>query len=370
MLPQNNVLILTENGFIEDIILEEDAGDGIQYFEGIISPGFINTHCHLELSHLCNKIKKQTGLINFVIDIVAKRAEKDEIILDAIQNAEETMLQNGIVAVGDICNTNYTIYQKKKNNLAYYNFIETSGWLPQIAQKKFNEALHLYDQFTQISNICSIIPHAPYSVSNELWSCIKQQFSNNIISIHNQETKAENELFLNGTGVFNLLYQHLNIAHHSFQPTKQNSLPSYFHQLQNAKHILLVHNTFTSQSDIQFLHQQPSFKNQQIFFCLCPNANLYIENVLPNINLFKENNIQLTIGTDSLASNSSLNILNEIKTIIKHNPKFKLTEILQWATLNGAKALSMSDKLGSLVKGKKPGVILIDNDLNFVKKLV
>lgn len=361
MLPENFVLIIKENGYIEDIVLEEDAGDNIQYFKGILSPGFINTHCHLELSHLLNKIKSKTGLVNFVLDIVVNREDKEEIILNAIQNAENDMLQNGIVAVGDICNTNYTLHQKQKNKIAYYNFVETSGWLPQIAQKKFNEAVNLYNQFTQISNTCSIVPHAPYSVSNELWQRINPQFSDKVISIHNQETADENNLFLNGSGAFNQLYKQLNITNHLFQPTKKNSLPSYFNQLQNAKNILLVHNTCTSEKDIHFLQKQPEFLRNKTFFCICPNANLYIEDNLPNINLLRESNIPLTIGTDSLASNNILNIVNEIKTIQTHYPKITLAEILQWATINGAKALGMEDTLGSFEKGKKPGVILLDN---------
>ncbi|HMZ45959.1 MAG TPA: amidohydrolase family protein [Chitinophagaceae bacterium] len=369
MFSDEYVLIAKQDGTIEAIVKQSEAGDDLQYFNGILSPGFINTHCHLELSHLKGIIREKTGLVNFILDIVANRNSKEDIILQAIKDAEDTMLKNGIVAVGDICNTTYTLYQKKQNNLAYYNFIETSGWIPNIAEKKYNEAVNLYNQFSPITKTCSIVPHAPYSVSNELWCLIEKHFQNKIISIHNQEANAENELFLNGTGAFMYLYQQMNITNNSFQPTKKSSLQSYFHWLENTQNILLVHNTCTSEKDIHFLHQQPEFIKHKLFFCLCPNANLYIEDTLPNINLLRESNIQLTLGTDSLASNNNLNIVNEIKTLQTHYPKITLAEILQWATINGAKALDMEDTLGSFEKGKKPGIILLENT-NDIKRLV
>ena len=75
------------------------------------------------------------------------------------------------------------------------------------------------------------------------------------------------------------------------------------------------------------------------------------------------------LGTDSLASNWSLNILDETKTIKKKFPSIPIEECLQWPTINGAKALEMEDVLGSFEKSKKPGVNLIDEKLNSIKKV-
>src|SRR6476661_3008858 len=109
---QNRVLITDEKGIVENIIAPEDAGDGIQYMEGIISPGFINCHCHLELSHMRGLIPEETGLIDFVFAVVTQRHFPEEEILDAIDRAEAEMISNGTVAVGDICNNLYTLHQK------------------------------------------------------------------------------------------------------------------------------------------------------------------------------------------------------------------------------------------------------------------
>ncbi|MEO8710944.1 MAG: amidohydrolase family protein, partial [Parafilimonas sp.] len=106
---------------------------------------------------------------------------------------------------------------------------------------------------------------------------------------------------------------------------------------------------------------QTAKTNQQLYWCLCANANLYIENKVPPVELLIKNKCNIVIGTDSYSSNRSLNILDEIKTLQKNFASLELSELLSWATLNGATALNMHDKFGSFGKGKKPGVVLINN---------
>ena len=101
---------------------------------------------------------------------------------------------------------------------------------------------------------------------------------------------------------------------------------------------------------------------------MCPNANIYIETRLPDIPAMITANAALTLGTDSLASNHSLSIMNEIKVIQKHFPEITLDQIISWATINGAKFLGIEKQFGSFEKGKKPGVLNINNELR-VKRL-
>ena len=139
LLNTENVLIADTNGEIINVIDVKDAGEEIETYHGILSPGFINAHCHLELSHLKNVIPEKTGLIDFVFKVVSERYFAEEEILNAIEKGEEEMLRNGIVAVGDICNYSTTVSQKIKRNVRYYNFIEISGWLPEIADARFEK---------------------------------------------------------------------------------------------------------------------------------------------------------------------------------------------------------------------------------------
>ena len=96
-----HVLITDETGRVEGLVPQSEAGDDIEKFSGILSPGFINAHCHLELSHLKDVIPPHTGLIPFLLDVVGKRDFPMDIILDRIEKAEQEMYDDGIVAVGD-----------------------------------------------------------------------------------------------------------------------------------------------------------------------------------------------------------------------------------------------------------------------------
>ena len=360
LFDNKKILITNEEGEIIEIIAENESGENIQAYKGIISPGFINAHCHLELSHLKNKVPEKTGLVDFVFTIVSQRHAEEEEILQKIGNAETAMITNGIVGVGDICNNALTVPQKIKRNLDYYNFIETSGWLPEIATFRFEKSMEVWQQFEDNKLKASIVPHAPYSVSENLWGKMKKSFSGKTITIHNQESPDEDIFFKEGKGEFVKMFEKMKIDNSFYKAKKKGSVINYFKYLSAAKSVILVHNTFTKQEDINYIIQQKK-NNQLISFCLCPNANLYIENTLPPVDLFMKNEVNIILGTDSLASNHQLNILEEIKSIQKKYPQIKTETFLRWGTLNGAKALQMSDKVGSFEVGKKPGVILIEN---------
>jgi cytosine/adenosine deaminase-related metal-dependent hydrolase len=366
LLDNNFVLITDENGIIKNILDEKEAGDDVQIFEGIISPGFINCHCHLELSHMKNVIESGTGLIDFLIKVVSKRDFLKEEIEVAAKAADEEMYKNGIVAVGDISNTTDSLGTKIESKIYYQNFIEVLGFNEERAQIVFDNYLKVYNAFCDAGFIknTSIVPHAPYTISTTLFNLINNFSAEKIISIHNQETLAEDELYQTKTGDFFRLYHHLNINTDFFQPYNKSSLQSYLSLLDKAKNVLLIHNTFTNKEDIDFAEEQSIQTCQQIFWCLCANANLYIENKLPPVELLQQNNCNIVLGTDSYSSNWSLNILDEMKTLQKNFSSISLKELLQWVTINGATAINIQDRLGSFEKGKQPGAILINNISN------
>ena len=360
ILPNTFVLITNEKGVVQSICNEEDAGDDIQQLNGLLTPGFINCHCHLELSHMKGLIPEQTGLVDFILHILQLRYSSEETILQAISSAETEMKNNGIVAVGDISNNALSLSQKRKGNLQYHNFIEVSGFSPTIAPARFNNGLLVYQAFKKyFPTATSLVPHAPYSVSKQLFKLIDEMATNPISTIHNQETVDENAFFLSGKGNFNKLYQSIGIDIAPFhQPTNTTSLQSVMPLMPQPKKIILVHDTFISHADIDFLNK--NHLGQEFIFCLCINANQYIENQLPPVDLLMRNNCNIVIGTDSLASNHQLCVLSEIKTICQNFPNIRLKDILTWATINGAKALQMDAQLGSFEIGKIPGIVLID----------
>lgn len=339
-----------------------EAGEDIERLKGILSPGFINAHCHLELSHMKGLIPKHTGLVDFILKVVNERHFEEQQILAAIDNAEKEMYQNGIVAVGDICNNTLTISQKQKGRLRYHNFIEASGFIPAFAQDRFNKSLAILDEYRSIVNdqLSTINPHAPYSVSPEMLGMINELPNNNLLTIHNQEIAAENELFEKGEGDFLRLYKEMGIDISFFKPSGKSSLQTWLQYFIKGQSIILVHNVATSEADIEFVKLQTPNPKLQIYHCLCPNANLYISNSLPDVNKLIQQKCDIVLGTDSLASNDQLSIFEEIKTLQKNFPELNLQTLLQWATINGANALQMDKTQGSFEKGKQPGLVLIE----------
>ncbi|MCG2614471.1 amidohydrolase family protein [Terrimonas sp. NA20] len=367
MVAENQVLIMDNNGVVEAIVPATDAGEGVQHFSGVLSPGFINCHCHLELSHMKGAIAEKTGLINFVYDIIRLRHFSEDEIQDAIALADDEMTRNGIVAVGDICNNALTLQQKITSSLYYQNFVEASGFTAVVAEERFQRALQIRQAFSSHSLPASIVPHAPYSVSEVLWEKIIHLDGNDLLTIHNQETIPENELFLERKGDFLSFYEKMKIDISGFIASGKTSVQTFLPRFLQEQQVILVHNVYTSAEDIRV---SKTAGMPQLYWCLCPNANLYITGQLPDISLLMRENCSLVFGTDSLASNHQLSVLQELKTVRTHFPEIPIESLFNWATLNGAKALRIQDRFGSFEKGKTPGVVLCKEDLSQCDRLL
>lgn len=357
---KNGILVINENGKIETLL---EAGtypeEEVERFKGILCPGFVNTHCHLELSHMRGLLKERTGLIEFISGVLAHREAQQEVIQNAISRCDKEMQEGGIVAVGDISNTADTFRLKTESPIDYHTFVEIFILDPGAAQTTFEGGRKLHKQLIEMDQSASIAPHAPYTVSPELFRLIDDfnATNTNFTSIHNQETEDENRFFLEKKGMFVDFYEDWGSDISFFKATGKNALASTLPYMPKTERVLLVHNTFSTRQDVAFANQSEN----EIFWCTNPNANLYIENRIPDYSVFLDTQATVTLGTDSIASNWQLSVLEEMKTITKHRPDISLETLLKWGTLNGAIMLGLSDKLGSFEVGKKPGINLLKN---------
>ncbi len=371
----DDILIIDDAGVVLDIVSLADAGTDIEELHGILSPGLINCHCHLELSHLKNVIPPHTGLIDFLCDVVTKRGFDPAIIQQGIETAEEEMYNNGIVAVGDIGNTADTASIKSKSSIRWQNFVEVLGFYDTNADatmEQYRKVARNLDDSLEASNIAhrtSLVPHAPYSVSAKTFQLINEATAGQIISIHNQENPAEDELYKTGGGDFLKLFNVFGIEQSPFNVTGKSSIRSYLPYFNNGQQIFLVHNTFMPEEDIVWANEYAAANGLQLIYCLCPNANLYIENKTAPAELFLKQNCQLVLGTDSYSSNWQLSIAKEMQALRQHS-SVSAEQALQMATLNGAKALQWDDALGSFEKGKQPGVVLLTEDFSSSKRIL
>ena len=357
------IITLTDQGVVADII--DTHGDpeekaGVEFYSGVITPGFVNSHCHLELSHLRAAFPEKTGLPVFLKNVALSRNLEQNNVIDEARRADTELWQNGIVAVGDVSNTNTTFQLKSKSKLTYHTFIETLGFLPNRAEKVFRLAEGYLEEAGDLKLSASIVPHSPYAVSQELFGKISALAERNhsILSMHSQESSDEDDLYLSGNGeIYRHLSENLNLDLSSFEPTGISALGSVIGMFPKDCNLLLVHNTRTGQKDLDLIKQTRQLDHT--WFVICPDSNLFIEDRLPDIELFRKNKLQICLGTDGLSSNRKLSLLEEMKTVQTHFPGIPFGEMVTWATRNGAEALDINGWAGTIEIGKRPGINLI-----------
>jgi cytosine/adenosine deaminase-related metal-dependent hydrolase len=372
MADAGSVLVMKEDGSVEDIVPAAEAGEDVRHLDGILCPGFVNAHCHLELSHLKNRIPEGNGLVPFLKEVVSIREADRERVEAAMLDAERMLYENGVQAVGDVCNSSDSLVVKSQSRIRWTNFIEVLCLTDRKAAERIAHFRSIRDLFRAAEGgIASeeglwrsnLSPHAPYSISPLCFQTIDAETEGQVVTLHNQETAGEDELYRTGTGPFLSLFEKLGEKGNPLPVTGRSSLQSVLPHFKRRQSLILVHNTFTSREDLAFADAYAAETGLDLHYCLCPNANLYIEGRLPSVSELMSGGRSLVIGTDSYGSNRQLDVASEIRTLMDRVEGLGLETVLRWATFNGAKALRRDDEMGSLSKGKKPGLLLLDEDL-------
>lgn len=362
------VISTLDDGTIVEI---EDTGGiltekhSVEFYNGIIVPGFVNCHCHLELSHMKGQTAEGKGLGGFIAEVRNNRGNDPESIEKAIQYSDNELYNEGIVLCADICNTPSTFKIKEKSKIKYYNFLEVFGLDSTKAQKRIDEILIVADAAKKKNLPYSIVPHSAYSVSEQLFQLINNlSKKNDISSIHFLESESEREFLRSHTGPIMDSYTQFGILPADIHSAKDH-IEVVFEKMASYRSLILVHNTFISRSELEILK-----KRENLFFCLCPASNLYIEKSLPPVEMIVNEGCKVVIGTDSKGSNERLSILNELLILQNNFPVLSIETLVKWATINGAEALGAASWAGSIEPGKKPGLLLIeDSDLEHQRLL-
>lgn len=353
------VIEVDDNGKILNIYDTQGKLDeihSVEFYNGIIIPGFVNCHCHLELSHLKKLMPEGEGLGNFIMKIRSSRGLSRTGIIKAAQKADAGMYKGGISLCGDICNTTDTFSIKKKSRIRYINLVEVFGIDPSKSARRMDEALNVCAKAVEMELPYSLVPHSAYSVSPALFRLIRNVTAENrVTSMHFMETMGEKELLENQSGSLKESYEKSGLmpASPEFVPDHSTAVNE---MVTPAGNLILVHNTFVDETTIDKVNERGN-----VFWCVCPNSNLYIERSLPPLRLLMKKGCEITIGTDSLASNKELDILGEMITLQEFFPELSIEELVRWSTINGARALAEESRFGKIEKERKPGLLLLQN---------
>jgi aminodeoxyfutalosine deaminase len=358
-LSKRAVICTEDDGTIKSI--EDNAGSlkesqSVEFYNGIIVPGFVNCHCHLELSHMKGVIPEGTGLSDFIMQIRNSRETDPGNDLMLAQVSDKLMSDEGIVLCADICNTSLTFEIKKSSRIKYYNLLEVFGIDPDKAARRMDDIAAVEKVAAESGLPFSIVPHSVYSVSLPLLRLIKDKSKESIVtSIHFMETRAEAIFLSDHSGPLKKSYENSGLLPHNIQ-TPADHITAVLDEITSSGSLIFVHNTFTKPQIVREIR-----KRGNTFWCLCPGSNMYIENKMPPVEMLMSEECEIVVGTDSLASNKNLSILSELKLISHHLPSVKLEEMIRWATINGARALGEDENFGRIEPGRKPGMLLLEN---------
>lgn len=338
-----------------------DSIPSLEYYDGILIPGMTNAHCHLELSYLKGQIEEGSMLDGFVRSITQIRGQwTEQQQIDAAKLNDRFMWHEGVQAVGDISNGTTSFPAKIASGIKYYTFAEYFNMpTDDEAEAYFAEKTTNVAVARKAGLSISPSPHSTYMVGDKLF---KMSSGSERLSIHFMETSTELGLFDGTGGMYHLIVDEWGMKpdflYYGSHPARLvGSLPPDVP-------LLLVHNTQCKRSDIQQVTDY--FTN--VTFVLCPRSNYYIERAFAPAQLMYEMGVNVAIGTDSLTSNHSLSMIEEIKWLEKNNPEIPLNVILTWATKGGARGLGFDNVIGSFEEGRRPGAVLIENvDLETLK---
>jgi aminodeoxyfutalosine deaminase len=362
------MLTVEDDGTI--ISIEDTGGNlkekpSVEFYNGIIIPGFVNCHCHLELSHMKGSVPRGTGLGQFIETVRNSRAGSDETIIKSAVSADKELFREGLALCADICNSPLSFGAKKNSRVKYINLLEVFGIDPDRAGRRLEELDSVADAAAAAGLPYSLVPHALYSMSVTLLRLLREKNNDNAVtSVHFMETPGEAQFLENHSGPLMVSYERSGLIPSRLETVSSHS-DAVMNELTLNGSLIVVHNTFADRDTIRTI-----LKRKNLYWCLCPNSNLYIEDRVPPLDLLRNEGCEIVIGTDSLASNSRLSMVEEIKTLQSYFPGTTIEELVFWATLNGARALGEEDSFGKIETGKTPGLVLLqDLDLSGMKFL-
>lgn len=358
----NGFVEYDDDGTIVSVGECEDVGKEETFYKGALVPGFVNTHCHIELSHLQGKFAKKTGMAGFIDQINALRDISDRTSrMECIRKWMDRLWSQGVSAMGDISNGDESFPAKAASPMYTRTFLEVFGSEPEDCAKVMESVGQLQEKAAGYGLDAAPTPHSCYTMSPELLTAASRAaLDSGYLSYHSQESLQEEQMLVSGSGA---LYENRKRLGMSTPPVTGRPSLFYFldrigkiHPAPFEEHILLVHEVCLTEEAADAVND----KLKNAFVALCPMSNIFIHDTLPPVALMRRKGMKITVGTDSLSSNDTLDIVGEMHCLQKAFPYISLGEILTWACRNGALFLGKEKGLGTIAPGKRPGIVLIE----------
>jgi len=332
----------------------------------ILTPAMINGHAHLELSWMVGMAADNHGALHgditaWIAALLKKRDQcslSDDEIMAAAVTGLQTLYENGTILVADIGNRDASAAIGSGHSADVLFFLEMMGLTRRAAEQSVTRLADLE---------LSTTAHGPYSVHPELIQKLKWRASKRLdmFPIHVAESQDEVEFLLSGRGRF---YDFLHERLSEIGEFDKQDLAEFFKApgCRTVEYLdrlgvldentLCVHAVHVNESEVELLAR----KKAKV--CLCPLSNRYIGVGKAPVAMFLEKGILPCLGTDSLASNASLNVFAEMSALSEDHPALDPEIIFRMATFGGAQSLNMSHLFGSLEKGRRSSILAVELD--------
>ncbi len=342
-------------------VLPRHAGVTVERVRGVLLPGLVNAHTHLELSALRGMVPGGAGFVPWVEHMIGARAEgRPEDDAPAIERAVGELEACGTVAVGEVTNSLAAVGELARRGFVGCVFHEVFGVqreplearvadLPGVVQERVG--VWPGEAFAYAPS-----PHTLYTthpdVVRRLVSDARERGVR--VSLHLAEHSAERRFLEQGDGPIPAWYEaRLKLRRDKLEWPRRSPVKFADDLGALGPHVLCVHLTDARPDELELVAERGAP------VILCPRSNLFIETRLPPLLAARAAGIFPALGTDSLASNASLDVLSEARALADRFPTVAARDLVRMATWEGARALGRPD-VGRIARGAKPGLFAVD----------
>ena len=326
-----------------------------------VLPGLVNAHTHLELAWLAGRVPAAACFTDWVRDMLARRrAETPDpaAVEAAIDRAIDALRASGTAIIGDVSNTLASVAPLRRSALGGVVFHELLRLRASEADDVLEQGLDAIARAGSAVRVpISLAPHAPYSVSPQLFQGIRAALGRTPFlpsTVHLGESPEEIELLARGTGPWRRLLEDLGAWDPAWQPPRSG--PAAYLQRMGVlgPRLLVVHGTHLDDADLARVRAAGAT------LVTCPRSNVHVGAGEPPVDRFYRSGVRVAVGTDSLASAPDLNVFEELAAMRRLAPSVPAARLLDSATREGARALGFEADAGTIEPGRARALVAVD----------
>ena len=363
----DGAVVFTADGEVIDVgqaadVLPRHAGAEVARVRGVVFPGLVNAHTRVELSALRGRVPGGHGFVPWVDRLITTRTEidpdEDE---EAVARAADELVASATVAIGDVSNTLSPVGTLARRGIGGCVFHEVLGMDRAVVMRRVEglraEVEQRVPTWPGRDLSYAPAPHTLYTLHPDAVRALLDSAAQRGLrtSLHLAEHAAERRAVEQGEGPMPEWYERRLKQRPEWPKRPLFDLAADVGALRPG--VLLVHLADARPEELARVASSGASA------VLCPRSNLFIEGRLPPLLAVRDAGIDAALGTDSLASNTSLDVLAEARALADRFPNVPKWELVKMATWNGARALGRDD-LGRLARGARPGVFAVEGDVS------